>query len=158
VLLGERLARCGPGVMVSSGEPKAVETAEIVAGCLGIGCFVYPGLHEHDRTGVLFLGDEEFGRAARRFFENPDRLVWGNETAEEAGGRFEGAVRGVLDERGEEVVAMVAHGTVISLLVARHNDIDAFGFWQKLGLPSFCVLSVPGFELQEVSFSLVPRT
>ena len=62
VLLGERLAQHGPGVMVSSGEPKAVETAEISAGRLGIGCFVYPGLHEHDRTGVPFLGDEEFGR------------------------------------------------------------------------------------------------
>jgi broad specificity phosphatase PhoE len=155
VLLGERLAQYRPGVMVSSGEPKAVETAQIAARCLGIGYFVYPGLHEQDRTGVPFLGDEEFGRAARGFFENPDRLVWGNETAEEAGGRFEGAVRRVLGEREEEVVAMVAHGTVISLLVSRHNDIDAFGFWQRLGLPSFCVLAVPSFELQEVSFSLM---
>jgi broad specificity phosphatase PhoE len=141
--------------MVSSGEPKAVETAEIAAGCLGIGCSVYPGLHEHDRTGVPFLSGEEFAQASRRFFENPDRLVWGNETAEEAGDRFESAVRSGLDEREEEVVAVVAHGTVISLLVTRHNDIDAFGFWQRLGLPSLCVLSVPGFELQEVSFSLV---
>jgi broad specificity phosphatase PhoE len=141
--------------MVSSGEPKAVETAEIAARCLGIGSSVYPGLHEHDRTGVPFLGDEEFAQAARGFFENPNRLVWGNETAEEAGDRFEDTVRRLLDEQEEVVVAMVAHGTVSSLLVARHNDIDAFGFWQRLGLPSFCVLSVPDFELQEVSFSLM---
>ena len=158
VLLGERLAQYGPEVVVSSGEPKAVETAGIAAGRLGIGCSVYPGLHEHDRTNVPFLGDEEFGRAARGFFENQDRLVWGNETAEAAGGRFEGAVRGVLGEWQEEVVVMVAHGTVISLLVARHNDIDAHELWRSLGLPSFCVLAVPGFELQEACFSLVPRT
>ena len=135
--------------LCSSGEPKAVETAEIAAGCLGIGCSVYPGLHEHDRTGVPFLGDEEFAQAARGFFENPDRLVWGNETAEEAGDRFEGAVRSGLDEWEEEVVAIVAHGTVISLLVARYNDIDAFGFWQRLGLPSFCVLSAEDLRLRE---------
>ena len=141
--------------MVSSGGPKAVETAEIAAGCLGIGCSVYPGLREHDRTGVPFLADEKFAQAARRFFENPGQLVWGNEAADEAGDRFEGAVRRLLDEREEEVVAIVAHGTVISLLVARYNDIDAFGFWQRLGLPSFCALSVPGFELQVVSFSLM---
>ncbi len=73
----------------------------------------------------------------------------------EAGGRFEAAVQRVLDEREEDVVAMVAHGTMISLLVARHNDIDAFGFWQRLGPPSFCVLAVPGFELQGVFFSLM---
>ena len=80
--------------------------------------------------------------------------MWGNETAEQALQRFEDAVRRVLDEREEEVVAMVAHGTVISLLVARHNDIDAFGFWQKLGLPSLCVLSVPGFGLRETACGL----
>ena len=140
--------------MVSSEEPKAAETAESAAGCLELGCSVYPGLHEHDRTGAPFLGDEEFGRP-EVFLEKPDRLVWGNEAAEKAGGRFEGAVRGVLDQRKEEVVAMVAHGTVISLLVARHDDTDAFGFWRGLGLPSFCVLAVLGFELQEVFFSLM---
>jgi broad specificity phosphatase PhoE len=155
-LLGERLARYGPGVVISSEEPKAVETAEIAAERLGIGCSVYPGLHEHDRTGMPFLGDEEFGRAARAFFERPGELVWGNETARQAGSRFEGAVRRVLDEWEEDVVVIVAHGTVISVLVAQHNGIDAHEIWQGLGLPSFCVLSIPGLELREVSFSLTP--
>ena len=103
-----------------------------------------------------FLRDEEFGRAARAFFERPDELVWGNETAQRAGNRFEGAVRRVLDEREEDVVVIIAHGTVISLLVAQHNDIDAHELWQSLGLPSFCVLSVPGLELREASFSPMP--
>ena len=140
--------------MVSSGEPKAVETAEIAAERLGIGHSAYPGLHEHDRTGVPFLSDEEFGRAARNFFENPDRLVWGNETAEEAGDRFEGAVRGVLDELEEEVITIVAHGTVISLLAARHNDLDAYTLWRGLGLPSFCVLSAEDLRLREAMLDL----
>ena len=63
--------RYGPRIMVSSEEPKAVETAEIAAERLGIGHFVYPGLHEHDRTDVPFLDDEEFGLAARYFSRNP---------------------------------------------------------------------------------------
>lgn len=142
--------------MISSEKPKAMETVEIAAERLGIGCCVYPGLHEHDRTGMPFLRDEEFGRAARAFFERPDELVWGHETARQAGSRFEGAVQRVLDEREEDVVVIVAHGTVISLLVALHNDIDAHEIWQCLGLPSFCVLSVPSLELREVSFSPIP--
>ena len=135
--------------MVSSEEPKAVETAEIAAGRLGVACSVYPGLHEHDRTDVPFLGDEEFGWAARSFFERPDEVVWGNETARQAESRFESAVRNVLDEREERVVAIVAHGTVISLLVARYNDLDAYALWRSLGLPSFCVLSAEEFQLRE---------
>ena len=154
VLLGGRLARYGPRVVVSSEEPKAVETAEIAAQRLGVGCSSYPGLHEHNRTGVPFLGEKEFNQAVRGFFENPGRLVWGNETAEEARGRFEGAVRGVLDERDEEVIVIVAHGTVISLLVARHNDLDAQALWRSLGLPSFCVLSAEDLQLREAVTTL----
>ncbi len=101
-----------------------------------------------------FLGDEEFGRAARNFFERPDDLVWGNETARQAGSRFEGAVRGVLDEREEEVVTIVAHGTVISLLVARYNDLDAYALWRGLGLPCFCVLSAEELRLRETILNL----
>jgi hypothetical protein len=47
-----------------------------------------------------------------------------------------------LSERG-------AHGTVISLLVARHNDLDAYALWRSRGLPSFCVLSAEGLRLRE---------
>jgi broad specificity phosphatase PhoE len=153
-LLGGRLARFGPEVVVSSGEPKAVETAGIAAGRLGIRSLVRPGLREHDRTGAPFLDDEEFGRTARDFFERPNDLVWGNETARQAESRFEGAVRRVLEEREEGVVVMVAHGTVISLLVARYNDLDAYALWRSLGLPSFCVLSAEDLRLRETVLHL----
>ena len=136
-------------MVVSSGEPKAVETAGIAAGRLGIGSLVRPGLHEHDRTGAPFLDDEEFGRTVRDFFERPDELAWGNETARQAEIRFEGAVRRVLEEWEEGVIAIVAHGTVISLLVARYNDLDAYSLWRGLGLPSLCVLSAEDLRLRE---------
>ena len=80
--------------------------------------------------------------------------MWGNETAEEAGDRFEGTVRGVLDELEEEVITIVAHGTVISLLAARHNDLDAYTLWRGLGLPSFCVLSAEDLRLREAMLDL----
>lgn len=157
VLLAERLARYEPRTIVSSEETKALETAAGAAEHLGIWCSVYPGLHEHDRTGAPFLADEEFEQAARDLFENPDGLVWGNETAEQARARFEGAVRRVLDEREEEVVPIVAHGTVISLFVSRYNDVEPYELWRRLGLPSFCVLSVPGFKIQETIYNLRPE-
>ncbi len=68
---------------------------------------------------------------------------------EEAEGRFEGAVRRVLDELEEEVITIVTHGTVISLLVARHNDLDVYTLWRGLGLPSFCVLFAEDLRLRE---------
>ena len=143
-----------PGVVVSSEEPKARETARIAAGRLGVEHAVSPGLHEHDRTGSPFLNDADFRRTAKAFFQRPGELVWGDETAEQALGRFDGAVRAVLRGYAAQTLAVVAHGTVISLFVARYNEVDAYDLWQKLGLPSFCVLSVPGFEMREAAFGL----
>jgi len=128
VVLADRLRSCSPGVFAASEEPKAAETAEIAARCLGVESLTLPGLHEHDRSRAPFLGNEEVRQAARNLFENPEALVWGRVNAEAAGSRFEGAVRGVLDEREEEEeVVVVAHGTVISVLVARHNGVDVSG-------------------------------
>lgn len=157
VLLGEVLRQYGPGVIVSSEEPKAAETARIAANRLGVGHAAAPGLHEHDRTDAPFLADKEFEQAARAFFDRPDELVWGNETAEQALGRFDGAVRAVLDARDENVIAVVAHGTVISLFTAKYNDVEPYELWRRLGLPSFCVLSVPGFGIRESSYNLIPE-
>lgn len=57
----------------------------------------------------------------------------------------------MLDTHDEEVVVVVAHGTMISLFVARYNGVEPHGLWQRLGLPSLCVLAVPGFGMQEVT-------
>lgn len=159
VALAGWLGRYRPGAVVSSEEPKAVGTAEILAGKMDVACSTSPGLHEHDRTGAPFLDTvEEFERAARRLFENPDDLVWGNETATQALTRFEGALRTVLQEHEEDVLAVVTHGTMNALFVAKYNDVEAYDLWRGLGLPSFCILSAPAFRLEGTVLDLEPRT
>ena len=150
VALAVRLEGYGLEFVASGAEPKAAETAEILAEHLGARRAVVPGLHEHDRTGAPFGTQEEFELAARRFFENPADLVWGNETAEQTRDRFAAAVHAVLEERPEGNLVIVAHGTVNTLFLTRYGEIDAHEFWSGLGLPSFCVLSLPGFGLRGV--------
>jgi broad specificity phosphatase PhoE len=154
-VLAEILKKYGLGCLVASEEPKAAETAEIVARRLGLAWGVAPGLHEHDRTGAAFGTQKEFESAARTFFENPGSLVWGNETAEKARARFTDAVRAVIEKRPEGNLALVAHGTVITLFLTQHGVFDPHGFWRGLGLPSFCVLSLPDFVLRDVVFDVV---
>jgi broad specificity phosphatase PhoE len=105
------------------------------------------GLHEHDRSLVGWLARGEFEAAIARLFERPGGLVLGSETADQAHARFVGAVAGVIERYPEETVAVVAHGTVIALFVARAAGLEPFGLWKRLGLPSFVVLSRPTLEL-----------
>lgn len=144
--LADRLAQHHPGVIVTSVEPKAVETARLVAERLGLPLEVAEGLHEHDRRGVPFESRAAFEAAVARFFAEPARLVFGNETADGAHARFAAAVAVVLARHPGENVAVVTHGTVMTLFVARANRLEPFAFWRQLGLPALVVLSRPGFE------------
>lgn len=146
--LADMLAEHHPIAIVASDEPKAVETAEIVAGRLGLSVETEAGLREHDRTGAPYYRDSgEFERAAARLFARPDELVFGRETAARAADRFAAAVEDVLARNADGSVVVVAHGTVISLFVARHTRLDAYEYWRRLGMPAFAIMSVPDLTL-----------
>lgn len=139
-VLADRLADFDPARVVSSVEPKAVETAEIVAQRLGVPAVTLPGLHEQVRETAPFLGAEAFATAMAWLFEEPGKVVFGEESADAAADRFSAAVDALAgDGDGDEIV--VAHGTVISLYVSRVAGIDAFELWRALELPSYVVLS-----------------
>jgi broad specificity phosphatase PhoE len=150
LLLAKRLAGYRPQAIVASVEPKAVETAQLVAAQLGIAVEVGAGLHEHDRREVGWLPAAAFEAAVAALFAHPDVLVMGSETATQARERFARAVEAVLQRHTAGNVVIVAHGTVIALFVAAVAGIEPFALWQRLGLPSFVVLTLPGLELQAV--------
>jgi broad specificity phosphatase PhoE len=159
-LSGEGRRRCGDLAgyllpyaltkIITSTEPKAIETGEFVARELGISWKKATGLHEHERVNVPYTSSNRFEESVQNFFDNPDQLVFGEETAEQAGKRFEDAVQEQLDRYPDENLAIVAHGTVISLFVQSVAKIDAYPIWRQLGLPAFVVFSWPDFELLSV--------
>jgi broad specificity phosphatase PhoE len=125
-----------------SSEPKAQETAEIIAQQLQLELHTIENLHEHDRTGVGFLSKDEFPHAVREFFLRPDEIVFGKETANQAHARFSKAVDSILESNKNKTPVVVAHGTVISLFASRLTGISDFLLWNELGLPSFVVLDM----------------
>lgn len=147
--LAERLIQYEPEIIVSSQEPKARETAEIIASSLKVELQFADDLHEHDRSSTLYLSRNDFENSVREFFANPDKLVFGNETANEAYERFAQAVYSILESHQNKTIAVVAHGTVISLFVSRLAGIAGWSLWQELGLPSFLVIDMRSNMLLE---------
>ena len=145
--LASRLRDFSPDVVWSSREPKAAETAEIVAGALGVPVQVADGLEEHHRDGVPFYPTrDEFEAVVERFFCNPDQLVFGSETAVQARDRMAAAVDRVVDA-GHTDNIVVTHGTVMTLYVASVACVRPMVFWRRLGLPSYVVLELPGNKI-----------
>ena len=122
----------------SSLEPKALETAALVAVKLGLAMQPCCNLHENDRTGLGFVTPDELELRVREFFQHPTRIIIGRETTHNAFQRFAEAI-GNIAANGQHS-AVVTHGVVLSLFVARHNNMAPFDLWSRLGLPSYVVL------------------
>ena len=144
--LVERLRAYGSASIAASDEPKASETAHLLAAGLGQRAPIRHDhdLREHERRPEDFFADTAaFHDAVRRCFADPDRLVFGRETAAAAETRFTAAVRRFLDDTPNGNPIVVAHGTVISLFVAAHAGVEPFALWKSLQLPSYVVLALP---------------
>ena len=155
VLLADQLATYAPATLVSSLEPKALETAHLVAQRMHTSVQIVDGLQEHDRSNTAWLSSEEFDRAVAAFFHRPAELVLGCETAQQASERFAKTMAEVTSQYAEQNVVVFTHGTVLSLYVARATGIEPFALWKRLGLPSFVVLTFPQFEVSRVVEKIV---
>ena len=149
--LAEQLAAWKPRRLVSSLEPKAQETAQIVAARLGLTMETWPDLHEHSRPKPGLSSVADFEASVARLFAQPNDLVLGDETAEQARQRFTRAILSLLEGFPAQTLAVVAHGTVITLFAARANAIEPFAFWKSLTLPSLVVFSMPDFSIRNVT-------
>ena len=152
--LADALSAASPQLIASSTEPKAVQTAQIIAERLGKPHRAFDGLHEHDRSNVEFLPAEDFDPAVASFFQSPDELVLGKETASQAQERFSAAAQTIIEDSPEGDIVIVSHGTVMALYVARWAGVPALPLWRRLGLPSFVALSLPEFEIVSLVESL----
>ena len=140
--LADQLENFVPQVILSSPEPKAKETAAVIANRFQLDMQTVPDLHEHDRSHVPFLPHDTFKILIRDFFQKPDELVLGDETANQAHARFYRAVHAILNEHPNKTVVIVSHGTVISLFISRLTGSSDLELWNRLGLPSFVAMDL----------------
>lgn len=145
---------------ITSHEPKAMETGQILAEVFGVPCQTAAGLQEHDRRGVPYFATKaDFVTAVATFFTQPDELVFGGETAVQAMARLTQAINRELAAQPEVNLAIVSHGTVLTLFICQHNAaLDPLQFWQALTLPCAFVLSLPDYQLRQSIYLDGPST
>ena len=143
-LLAEELYGFSPASIWCSKEPKAIETAQILAGALDAPLHIIDGLEEHHRSSVpYFPALDEFEHAIERFFQNPDKLVLGDETARQALRRFTAAIDRIIANGIAETPIVVTHGTVMTLYTATVSGVEPMCFWRSLETPYFVALTPP---------------
>lgn len=146
--LAERLRPRRPTRILTSTEPKAQQTGQLIATTLQIPIETWPDLHEHDRSNITDLDLDTFKAQVARLLTQPDALVFGRETGTQARQRFTEAIHSARACYPADTLAVVTHGTVMTLFIAAHNPtIEPVSWWQNLRLPDFYCLSQPDFQL-----------
>ncbi|MXX93311.1 MAG: histidine phosphatase family protein [Chloroflexi bacterium] len=146
-VLATKLRSFSPELIWSSREPKAVETASIVARTFDVTVRLADGLEEHHRDEVPYLPKREFENTVEAFFHHSDQLVLGSETAKQACERFTASIENVM-KTGQKDIIVITHGTVISLYAASVAKVHSMSLWHQLGLPSYVVLTLPSMKIQ----------
>jgi broad specificity phosphatase PhoE len=137
-----------PVRLYASPERKAQETAQLIGHHLNLPIEMVADLREHEREHSPFLGKDAWEQTLTAFFSRPTELIFGEESAHQALQRFHAAVEKIVAGTPHGNLALVTHGTVLTLFVASHNpQIDALAFWRSLQLPDLIVLTLPDFRL-----------
>src|SRR5580704_4601542 len=106
--------------IISSGERKAIETAEIIARKLNVAVEVREAMHENDRSATGFLPPNEFEAVVNEFFAKHLVAVKGWERAIDAQVRIVHEVEHVLARNRAGNVLFVGHGAVGTLLFCHY--------------------------------------
>ncbi len=146
ITLAEDLAGLLPSTLVSSTEPKAVQTATVISERLGLNLTTSDGLIEHKRSGE-YLSESGFNSRIRSFFQRTDEVVYGQESCEELGLRIENEVEAALSSDSARNAILVTHGTAMTSFIMRHWHVDPFELWKSLGLPAYLAFTVPTFDI-----------
>lgn len=110
--------------IISSVETKAVETAQIIDGHVGVRVQSIEAMHENDRSSTGFLKPDAFEKMADAFFANPEISVKGWERAVDAQTRIVGEVQKILSTHKDGDILFVGHGAVGTLLYCHYADLS----------------------------------
>jgi broad specificity phosphatase PhoE len=145
--LADRIARFAPRAAVASPEPKALETARILAAPLGLAVDVDGGFAEQYRPDLPFGSRDAFEARMAAAFAEPTVALFGGESADAADARFVAA----LTRHMARPLLVVTHGTVLSLYLSRSLGLEPFPLWKSLALPEAFILDSEGRLLARVA-------
>ncbi len=142
--------------VATSDEPKAIVTAQLLAHHLGITAplVTEPDFRETRRdTAPYFDSEGEFHAAVHAAMNRPDDVLFGEESFSAARRRITLALGRMIDANRSETLAVVTHGTIMSLLLGHVSERDTFEIWRSLGMPAFAVLT-PNLDLLDLQTSI----
>lgn len=149
--LAQQLSHLEIDQILTSHEPKAIQTGVELASVWRVSAQVFFNLHEHERKDNAFVADQGAWREmVARFLTERERVVFGEESAIQAAKRLESAIQSARRQYPLQKLAFVTHGRILTAFLALHNPaLDAVAFWQQLSMPAAVLLNAETFQIKQ---------
>jgi broad specificity phosphatase PhoE len=131
VLLAHALPRDLAPVAYSSGQPKADETAAVIALRRGLRTALDKRFAEVEQDAAGWIDD--YRAAAAEYLATGASPGW--EAREAVVQRFEAAITDALGDAATGDLVVATHGLALSLWLASRTRTDTVRFWQELTFP-----------------------
>ena len=151
VLLAHALPADIAAVVYSSPEPKASETATVIALRLGLQVQTDARFSEVDRPPVW---DENYRAMVLNYLECGEQAGW--EPVEAVRKRFAAAVDEALTAHPSGDVIISNHGMALSLFAASHATVNLAEFWSNLTFPDAWRLDLGSGALEHLYHGGLP--
>ncbi len=134
--------------LYSSGQPKAMGAAGAISAYHHIPMNTLSGLSEVARGTEVYHSAGDYDTILGKFFAYPDHVVAGWERGTDALARFSRAVEYIISQHPDESVALLSHGTILTLFTAMlDQEPPTLDRWRAIGFASVATMQVKNYRL-----------
>jgi broad specificity phosphatase PhoE len=131
----KRIGEWPISAIYSSPLRRALTTAEVMAGPLGLNVLLVPGIVDIDYGEWQGLSTEDAvardGHLYSQWIESPHKVKFpGGESFAEVRERAASAVDGLIQQHPKETVVLVSHKVICQILILSLLGLDSPHFWQ----------------------------
>ena len=134
--------------LYSSNQGKAIEAAQTIGTNHKIEVTALPGLAEVWRGTEVYLSAAEYDNVLGRFFSLPNFSIEGWERATNALARFSETVKELIAQRPGESVAILSHGTILTLYTAMlDQQTPTLDRWRNIEFATVAAVDIAPMRL-----------
>jgi 2,3-bisphosphoglycerate-dependent phosphoglycerate mutase len=154
-----RLASLRPGVVVTSPERKALQTAGLLAEGLELSLQQDERFSEQGaEVGEFFPDYSDFRARVEEHFARPDEVVFRGESSHAAADRFASGVASLRESATTGVPIIVSHGRIMASWLASVTGEPALGIWTSLRMPDLIEVDLDTLRYRSIPVDLVQET
>ncbi len=131
-----------------SNQQKAIAAARIIVAEHKIEVVPLVELAEVGRGPQVYTSAADYNNILEQFFDHPDRSVSGWESSGVALHRFESAVQQILKQRSDGSVAILSHGTILTLYTAMlDGEPPTLARWRNIGFATVATVDIDSMQI-----------